>query len=63
MHSFLYLLQVGKNNILKQPEFNNIDKVKEIIKDTKGGLTKYYKANYEEFLKGNEKNRIISPMW
>ena len=30
----------------------------EVIKDTKNGLTKYYKANYEEFLKGNEKSRI-----
>jgi len=30
----------------------------EIITDTKGGLTKYYKANYDEFLKGNEKKRV-----
>ena len=30
----------------------------ELIKDTKGGLTKYYKANYDEFLKGSEKKRV-----
>ena len=30
----------------------------EIIKDTKNGLTKYYKANYEEFLKDKEKSRV-----
>ena len=30
----------------------------EVIKDPKNGLTNYYKANYEEFLKGNEKKRI-----
>ena len=30
----------------------------EVIKDTKSGLMKYYKANYEEFLKNNEKNRV-----
>ncbi len=30
----------------------------EIIKDPKNGLTKYYKANYEEFLKDKEKGRI-----
>ena len=30
----------------------------EIIKDTKNGLTKYYKANYQEFLKDKEKDRI-----
>jgi hypothetical protein len=30
----------------------------EIISDTKNGLVKYYKANYDEFLKNNEKSRI-----
>ena len=30
----------------------------EVIKDSKDGLIKYYKANYGEFLKGNEKKRI-----